>query len=43
MLFKSEELFLYIIRRPMQDKNIVKLSAKYCYDILSTLDILKTP
>ncbi len=38
MLFKSEELFLYIIS--MQDKNIVKLSAMYCYMIYYLLLIL---
>ena len=35
--------FFILLEEPMQDKNIVKLSAKYCYDILSTLDTLKTP
>ena len=36
--FDTQSLFYYILS--MKDRNILKLSSKYCYDILRTFDIL---
>jgi hypothetical protein len=36
--FDTQSLFHYILG--MKDRNILKLSSKYCYDILRTFDIL---
>ena len=36
--FDTQSLFHYILS--MKDRNILKLSSKYCYDILRTFDIL---
>jgi hypothetical protein len=36
--FDTQSLFHYILS--MKDRNILKLSSKYCYDILRHFDIL---
>jgi hypothetical protein len=38
--FDTQSLFQYTPILSMKDKNILKLSSKYCYDILRTFDIL---
>ena len=39
MLFNTEGLFHYVLA--MKDKNILKISSKYCFDILAAFDLLE--
>ena len=39
MLFNTEDLFHYVLA--MKDKNIIKISSKYCFDILAAFDLLE--
>ena len=38
MLFNSQNLFHYVLA--MKDKNILKISSKYCFDVLAAFDLL---
>ena len=39
MLFNMQDLFHYVLA--MKDKNIIKISSKYCFDILEAFDLLE--
>ena len=39
MLFNTQDLFHYVLA--MKDKNIIKISSKYCFEILAAFDLLE--
>ena len=39
MLFNTQDLFHYVLA--MKDKNILKISSKYCFDIIAAFDLLE--
>ena len=39
MLFNKQDLFHYV--SAMKDKNILKISSKYCFDVLAAFDLLE--
>ena len=39
MLFNTQDLFHYVLAT--KDKNIIKFSSKYCFDILAAFDLLE--